>query len=209
MRFQGLSVFDERDVYLVVEGLKPACWVYLTAFEDNMEDMLSLPEENIDAFRTVLEDCSVPYCVGKAGVLEPYGNSRNIEAVSFYIGRDVDSLRRLWDAKDCYEAGLAYGYPAEAVEAFCSCNRPMNAGRIEEIIFDAHHAGVKIPSWFSYVAHIPERLDFVRQDFSVSTKALACRYENFVNNDNPSLAEDLKDALEKKINRIVLNRAAH
>lgn len=170
-----LNVTDELHLYLVAEGLKPATLITIT-------------NSKFSELRHTLDNLGLLYSYtpidGKR-----YNNCE--DGFSFKISKTKHNLKKFLKAKSAKEIGLALGYPHQAVNSFAKV--------IEDIVRDgqyfqvclarAKYYGVEIPMWIAYLDHVPKSLDIFIGDVSRSSRKLGEKYQRFVREHNPSLAD--------------------
>ncbi len=129
--------------------------------------------------------------------------------VDFHIGKDEESLKRLTEAfsrEDKYskkwhdDVGLAFGYPKDATDAFSNViDGVIRTGLYMSVCMaEAKKAGIELPTWLAYISHIPEQLDIVANDVSHSSMELGKKYQTFVREHNPVLAERVEEHFKNK-----------
>lgn len=195
---QGLEPGEELNLYLVANGFKPATTIVVKHFygyepgaeseivlqyRDTFDRMGLKYEERLDEF-----------------VITDNGKEIKSATLGFDVGKCQENLDALRNAKTSEEVGLAYGYPKEAAEAFQKVidGEPRDGQYFQISLAKAKEAGIDIPSWLAYISHVPEQLNLVGGDVSVSSKELGERYQSFVRTHNPTLAERVEKTFMDK-----------
>lgn len=215
---QGIDIGDELNLYLVANGLKPTSLVTLDPLnfdggynirrDRNIryiheESDRRLNSEHIQGFRVALEDLGIAYHQNGTKNWQTYnqnGKPIKAERVLFWVGKDKSSLERLLSADNDEEIGLALGFPIEAVKAYGEMiDGEIRDGQYQQIaLAKAKQASLELPTWLSYINHIPEKLDLVSGNISQTSQALGEKYQAFVRENNPELA--------KRVEQHFLNR---
>ena len=190
---KGLWIWDECNLYLVANGLKPASFIIYDALYFDRE---KISQREISRFEKFIgmngvffkSDCIKPFLSVYKNEKGEHFKERDILGIS--IGKDEESLDKLVNAKTSVEIGLALGYPVEAVDAF---GKIINGEKRDGIylvksLIRAKKERMQIPTWLAYIGHIPEELDFVNNTVSKTSIELGERYKEFVRTNNPELA---------------------
>ncbi len=160
---------NELNFYLVAEGLKPAAW------------LLNKNRADYKVIGPSFSQLGLPW-------------KKMDEGGSFIIGKDKKSFKKILKAlekKSDKEIGLAFGYPEDTVRYY----RRVVDGELRDAISvkvdlaRAREAGMELPTWLAYIHHIPARLDLVKGNVSESSMSIGKRYQHYVRENNPPLAE--------------------
>jgi len=222
-----LGVDDELNLYLVANGLKPAAMLTIDPRNPRLEPFVEkserkilwvrnskirLKEGIIENIKELLDKTGINY----EGFLEestsrtyknfcclpvPVARERSLQ-YQISAGRDRKSLDRLLEAQTSEERGIVLGYPKEAIEAYKKVidGERRDGSYIPVSLAKAKQAGLELPTWLAYICFVPENLDLVNGNVSESSKALAEKYQNFVRENNPELAERVeKHFFERKL----------
>jgi len=198
---QRIDLDDELNLYLVMNGLKPASIITLNPTYSG--ESIKLRKEDINSFKETLGNL-VLYKPGKKKKIRNFYNDKGkrfyIQKMDFYIGKDELCLERLLKAKNEKEEGLALGFPEEAVKVFGQfIDGEKRDGMYNQIcLAKAEKEGIKIPSWMAYIGFVPEQLDIVNNNISASTQALGIKYQEFVRKNNPELAERIEKEFDNQ-----------
>lgn len=219
-----LDVGDELNLYLVVNGVKPATMVSLSSLNPSLDTRVTKSEELRDKVRHVtlrlnsdvvddlkryLDGSEANYKDWKQENVSESWDSQGNKIMHqtcydhmFYVGSDKKGLERLVSAKSDREIGLALGFPIESAEAY---RKIINGERrdgsyVPVSLAKAKQAGIELPTWLAYICFVPENLDLVNGNVSLSSKQLAETYQNFVRQNNPDLAERVEQHfLDRKL----------
>lgn len=126
------------------------------------------------------------------------------QRVNFHIGKDEESLNRLtaaFSSENKYgkkwheDVGLALGYPEAAADAFLYVIDGIHRTGFYMTVCmaEAKKAGIELPTWLAYISHVPEQLDLVNNDVSPSSMELGEKYQSFVREHNPVLANRVEE----------------
>lgn len=219
-----LDIRDALNLYLVANKLKPASRVYIDPRSPRLENRVVVEEEfrekvryntfklnpkDIEVFRENLVGLGM---ASKDWENELVTNSWDYEGNQrdgtisrgqiFYVGVNSENLKRLLSAKEDEEFGRALGFPEEAITAFQKIidGERRDGSYISVSLARAKKAGLELPTWLAYICFVPENLDFVNDNISPTTEALARKYQDFVQKHNPTLAGRVEtDFLERKL----------
>ena len=183
---QYVRASEELDLFLTIHGLKPASLIEVLATKEAKTYIEQYLSTHAPTWQW-LEDYH-PYSGGTA--------ERNAATVSVYgVGKNRQALEALANAHNFRDHGFAFGYPEDAVEAYC--NGARGAYLVE--LARARKAGVEIPSWVAYLTHVPAHLDIVGNRTSASSEQQARSYQALTRTLHPRLAsrveKELKDLL--------------
>lgn len=219
-----LHVGDELNLYLVVNGVKPATMVSLSSLNSSLDTRVTKSEELrgkvrhvtlkvnsdvVDELRRYLDGSEAKYRDWEQENVSESWDSHGAKTMHqichdhmYYVGSTKDDLERLLSAKSDREIGLALGFPVESVEAY---QKIINGERrdgsyVPVSIARAKQAGMELPTWLAYICFVPENLDLVNGNISHSSQKLAETYQNFVRQNNPDLARRVEQHfLDRKL----------
>jgi len=219
-----LDIGDELNLYLVVNGLKPATMISLSSLNPSLNTRVTKSEELREKVRHVtlrvnfdVVDDLKKYLNGSEAKYKDWEQENISESWDsqgnktmhqtcydhmFYVSSNKKGLERLLSAKSDREIGLALGFPIESVEAY---QKVINGERregsyIPVSLARAKQAGIELPTWLAYICFVPENLDLVNGNVSLSSKQLAETYQNFVRENNPDLAKRVEQHfLDRKL----------
>ena len=128
-----------------------------------------------------------------------------VESFEFIFGYERE-LKRLVNAQDVVQTGLALGYPDDAVFEFekQGIKARKNYEARLQLIKDS---GIQLPSWMAYLDHIPV-VGLSGNEVCSSSRQLAERYQYFVRAENPSLAERIEALFQECANLPVNNKSS-
>ncbi|MBS1267230.1 MAG: hypothetical protein MAG795_01202 [Candidatus Woesearchaeota archaeon] len=219
-----LSVRDELNLYLVVNGLKPAAIIGLDPIDQRIgqePELIEEPELGVPMkLYRARPDAIVKFeeILGNNGIASKhwteskdqtgYDSDGRVNKVwrrmlhKAYIGSDQVALERLLTADSDEEIGLALGFPIEAVSAFnhviegvCRDGQYDQAQKAKAV-----QAGLKLPTWLAYISFVPDQLDIVTGDISQSSREVGENYHSFVKENNPNLAKRVEEHfLQRKL----------
>lgn len=198
--FEGVSISNELELYLVTNNLKPAAFVelsplYLPSYRNkiNNNTCIKLNGEDISNLKKNLNDSGLEYKIRKKFFFRIPKQNKIIEYehVPFGVASNKESLERLINAKSTEEIGLALGYPVEASRAYKTIinGEKINHTTFKVYLAKAQKAGFEIPTWLAYISFIPDKIDIVNENVSKSSKELGKKYQEFVRKNNPILAQ--------------------
>jgi hypothetical protein len=213
LSIQGLYPKDELNLYLVLNGLKPATHLHLDPTYINgkkhiertdsegilkvFTEEINLTKEEIQEFRKTLllhnilynkrEDCII--------IIEPnaLGTRTKAQGEAYFVAKDKPALERLvksWTDFNDYERGLALGYPEMASKYF---KQEFNGNFVDggywiDSIKNAIKTNTNIPTWLGYLSHVPIKINIVTNTYSKESEEQGKLYESFVRENNPWLA---------------------
>ena len=189
------SPLNELELYLVLNGLKPAAWFALTGIY--CHDKVALRgaalsrKEYEKTLSCELDKLHLPYAVTREISRESTGSYVYNTYISIATNeKTLKSLLKASKRQDNEEIGKALGYPLDASKAF---DKTINADDFYKSIKNAKDAGIQIPSWPAYISFVPERFDLVNKSVSKSSEVLGKKYREFVRDKNPGLAKRVED----------------
>lgn len=218
-----LAVGDELNLYLVVNGLKPATIINLSSFSSSLNGRVKNEELDggvryvtfyldpsiVDYLRKYLDDLGLKYKdLNHENIAESWGSQgeKIMHEVrhdhAFYVSSNQVDLERLISAKDDRERGLALGFPVESVEAYKQVIDGERRGGhyVPVALAKAKQLGMELPTWLAYISFIPEMFDLINGKISSSSQQLAERYQHFVKQHNPDLANRIEQHfLDRKL----------
>lgn len=221
-----LDIGDELSLYLVSKRLRPAARLYI----DPMDVYLFLDRSKTDGYRYITQGVKTYLCMLKAEAVRQFEEqleqmgvaSRRLFAgkadapnekidaflISFgyfyHVGKDHECRRAYTRARTHMQKGLALGYPEGAVNVY---NKVIDGERRDvRYVFNglvrAWKAGIELPTWIAYTAFVPEVFDLVKGVVSPASRELGERYQRFVRDHNPGLAQRVeqhfKETYEKE-----------
>jgi hypothetical protein len=221
-----LDIDDELSLYLVSQGLRQAARLYIDPmdvffFLDKSKTegykylaqgtknyLCMLKPETVNEFEEQLDQMGVSYrrlFAGKVDAPDEKVDAFRISLAYFYqLGKDPECLRALAQAGTNREKGLALGYPEESVNVYNTVvDGEIRDGRyVFNALVRAWKAGIELPTWPAYIAFVPEVFDLVKGVVSPASKEIGERYQRFVREHNPGLAQrveqQFKDVYEKE-----------
>ena len=219
-----LDIGDELNLYLVVNGVKPATMISLNSLNPSLDTRVTKSEELRDKVRHVtlrvksdvvdelkkyLDGSKAKYDDWKQENVSESWDSQGNKTMHqicydhmFYVGSNKEDLEGLLSAKSDRQIGLALSFPIESVEAY---QKIINGERrdgsyVSVSLARAKQAGIELPTWLAYICFVPENLDLVNGNISPSSQILAEKYQNFVRKNNPDLARRVEqNFLDRKL----------
>lgn len=184
MRFILEDEREELNLYLTMHGLKPASMIDARSYIEGIEFCYG--------FRGLGRLCS--------SLLEKRLRKMNVPFVnegecSFLIGSNEKNLERLVKAKGAFEAGIALGYPEDAVEWHCNIQRGYEPEQVK--LAKARDAGIRVPSWMAYLSFAMGKFDIEQNRFPETGKQLGIRYRDFTRENYPRLARRIEKKFSK------------
>lgn len=183
MRFILENTKDELNFYLTMHGLKPASditprghiqgFVYEYGFGGLKKLCNSLFEKQLQKKNA------------------PFVN----EGECFLIGSNSENLEKLVKAEGSFDAGLALGYPLDAVEYNCNLPRGYEPEKVK--LAKARDTEIKVPSWMAYLSFIMGDFDLAQKRFPETGKELGIRYQRFTRENYPRLAKRIEKEFKK------------
>ncbi len=197
--------FNELELYLVLNGLKPAARFELDVIackeKEKIEKAKLARDDKVKSLKLGLDELSLPYSVTNEvkDYMDSIGAYYNL--ISVYIASNRKNLEMLVNANNDEEEGIALGYPAEAVKAFGNTinGEERNGTYLVNSMQNAENAGISIPSWLAYISFVPEQLDLVSGKISKSSETLGNKYQEFVRANNPELAKRVEARFYKLV----------
>ncbi len=177
MDISSVCIYDELNLYLVSEGLKPASLICLEkgySFNLHLKTGFFIIEASFDSLK---EGTALVSRVIDDPDMTKFLYLKNfIPNLAYCIPIAVDkrNYARLRTAKTDQEIGIALGFPEEAVKAFSK----LIDGEIRDGQYmtvregEVVREGMQIPSWLAYISYVPEQLDLLRGNVSPSTLKL-------------------------------------
>ena len=210
-----MKVEDELNLYLVQNQIKPSSLIFLTPIGPGIAKHILYEESSTDGslytrhsfndkakeeIKALFDDANVPYDSDlqyqqqetlRGGIR----GLHEIEHLMYQVGKDKESLEKLLNASTHNETGLALGFPQEAVDSFLQNKDGVvrNGSYVMVMLSMAEQHGMEIPSWLSYLSHVPEQLDIVNGRVSESSEKQGREYQEFVRTNNPELASRIED----------------
>ncbi|MEM2121270.1 MAG: hypothetical protein QXU20_01250 [Candidatus Woesearchaeota archaeon] len=196
------NVFDELNLYLTSNKLKPASIIDLDVYisvdsKEKLNEEISNLELRINKF---FKNQNVVYSIKNYYKLKENFEEKSDEGVyhkrlEFYVAKDYFSLKRLLRARSDEEKGIALGYPMKSVIYFSKNidGEVRNWNYFVVSIAKAKKAGIEIPRWLAYISFIPDNLDFLNKNVSYEARILGKKYRRFVKKNNPELAKRVEE----------------
>lgn len=221
-----LSKGDELNLYLVMNGLKPASMVLLSPIGSKIPIIqteeckrkikyvsLKLEPTTIPHFQSYLDNINIYYKQKPQQNIQITRNANGEKTYHqtsfdnmFYVGSTKSNLDKLLSAKTNKQIGTALGFPKESIDTFQKNIDGVirNGTYVQLSLAKAKETGIEFPSWMAYICFVPENLDFVNGNISQTSKTLAERYQSFVRKNNNSLAKEVEDEFRKQWDRLEL-----
>lgn len=192
---EGISFYDNLNLYLVMNGLKDSSLISLKAKrdKDNSRAYFPLSNDKIEYFQKSLDKLKVQnYRYRNKEFIS--GNYEYVEFNNFLVAgsnNQLNCLKKVLESeeKNNYKIGLALGFPEASSREFSRMNVSKQVFKND---LEIKNADIEDSLWFAYISFVPYNLHENGGKLYGDGRELGKKYQKFVRENNPNLAHAIE-----------------